>query len=336
MILILLLTATLEFTGCTSPAGGGRKNGGPPEADTVSAATGGWSIRVTGFHDQAVDQGYFEEAQMHRSHYVDREFTRRGETRTYSGMPLRLVIAMVDGEDREHPYRFDEALWQEGYDVTLIARSGYSITFSTAELSPDELIIADRVDGTKVPPRIVGDVPGTFWIEELIAVETDLALGGEIEEFVLDIRVDGTVKEFTLGELEASPYFTENTGSFTTSAGTRYTHTYGGVSLVDFLSSFVQIEEDTTLVFTASDGYEMSFRGEQFLDSTGGTWILAFRRDGEYLPLDPGYIRTVKVGPGDPNIDGHLSVKMVEEITISGEKFEDFGLIFRGRADVMS
>jgi DMSO/TMAO reductase YedYZ molybdopterin-dependent catalytic subunit len=86
-------------------------------------------------------------------------------------------------------------------------------------------------------------------------------------------------------------------------------------------------------VFVASDGYEMSYEGSQILDASDGDWILAFRIDGQNLPNDPGYFRTVKVGPTKPNIDGHLSVKMVQKIVVKSGKVADFTVSMKGKLD---
>ena len=79
------------------------------------------------------------------------------------------------------------------------------------------------------------------------------------------------------------------------------------------------------------DGYEMTYSGSQVLDQKDGTWILAFRLDGDFLPKDPGYVRTIKVGPANPNIDGHLSVRMVKKITVMQKGFKDFSMRLDGK-----
>ena len=111
---------------------------------------------------------------------------------------------------------------------------------------------------------------------------------------------------------------------------------YGGVKLADFLGSAVRLEPQGQVTFVASDGYRMSYGAEQILDDSDGIWILAFRMDGEELDEGLGPFRTVKIardGSAVPNIDGHLSVKMVEEVRIDGESYSDFTLSVRGLMD---
>jgi len=151
----------------------------------------------------------------------------------------------------------------------------------------------------------------------------------------LVVEAGGKTAKFTREELAKSPYSVEAIGSYTTSAGTKYASTWGGVKLVGFLGQFVPVAADATVVFVASDGYEMSYRGAQILDAADGDWILAFRMDGQYLPNDPGYFRTIKVGPSKPNIDGHLSVRMVAKIVVKPGKVADYSLQMKGAHDLV-
>ena len=240
---------------------------------------------------------------------------------------------MVDGPDNEHPYVFDKSKWEAGYDITVTASDGYSVTFLSSDFDPEEIIIADEQDGKAVPPQLAGDIPGNLWVKNIAFIEAGLGATAETEVFTLKVDIAGIEKEYTIEELESSPWYVEGTGSFTTSAGTTYTHTYGGIQFAEFINSFTRLEEDTTVTMVATDGYEMTYSGEQLLDASNGKWILAFKVDGEYMEFDPGYIRTVKIGPDNPNIEGHLSVKMIETIKATGEKYEDFTLNIKGKME---
>ena len=291
----------------------------------------GWTVEVRGARNDVLDSVRFEEMKGHGSHYVTLELERKGTVSTYRAMPFRLAAAMADGDDAVHPYRFDEALWNAGYEVTLIAADGYAATFVTSEVPFDDLFIADEMDGEPVPPMIVGNVPGNLWVRDLAAIELGLGSLPEEPEFVLTFEAGEMEEGFTIAELEKTPYYVEGTGSYTTSAGTKYTHTYGGVRFTALLGRYVGLSPDTQITVVASDGYEMSYSGEQLLDAGDGEWILAFKQDGEYLPPDPGYVRTVKIGPGNPNIDGHLSARMVERVVVSGTAFRPFELVIDGK-----
>jgi hypothetical protein len=95
-----------------------------------------------------------------------------------------------------------------------------------------------------------------------------------------------------------------------------------------------QLNDDSTITAVALDGYEMSYRAADILETSRGTWILAFKRDGEYLPEDPGPVRAVMVGPQTPNIQGHLSARMIQKIVLTGETYQDFSLAVEGLMSV--
>jgi hypothetical protein len=70
---------------------------------------------------------------------------------------------------------------------------------------------------------------------------------------------------------------------------------------------------------TASDGYSMNYPVSQLLNRSAGTWVLAYKESGWYMPLDPGYLRIVQVGEGNPHFTSSLSARMVERIEVLGE-----------------
>jgi hypothetical protein len=330
-LLVILLVAGGALIGCA----GAPEAKTEPEREKTADLEPEWTIEVLGTHGDTITSVDYGESKEHGSHYIEMELERKGETHVYKGLPFRMIAAMTDGPDRSHPYKFDSTLWESGYDITITAADGYSVTFNTAEVDYNDLMLADSEDGMEIAPQIVGNVSGKLWVKDVRVIE--LGLGADTaaeEEFELEIDIAGTEAAFTIEELEASPFYVEGKGSFTTSAGTTYTHTYGGVRFAGFVNSFMNLREEDTVTLVAMDGYEMTYSGEQILDTSDGEWILAFKIDGEYMEIDPGYIRTVKIGPSVPNIEGHLSVKMIEKIVASGEPYKDFTLTMKGRMNL--
>ncbi len=322
--------AAAETADATQPAG--ERVG--EEETSAPAVSRNWTIALKGAREDVLEAGRFEQAKAHGSHYVERKLERKGEVKTYSGMPLYLIAAMVDGSDGEHPYRVDRSGWSAGYDVTITGRDGYAATFNTADVAPEALILADSEEGMPVAPMIAGEVPGSLWVRDVVEIE--LALGTaavEEPEFELVLDINGKVSSFTLEELESSPFYIEQRGSYTTSAGTTYEGLWGGVKMPDFLGQFMNLKPETSLTMVAMDEYEMTYSGKEILDTSDGVWILAFKRDGEYLPVDPGYVRTLKVGPGVPNIPGHSSVRMVQRIVARQEGYRDFSITISGKME---
>jgi DMSO/TMAO reductase YedYZ molybdopterin-dependent catalytic subunit len=340
-------------TGGMTPAGGaGSSNAGSSSAgsgegeaaaqestDSSAGAKGGesgWSLELIGAVEETVTEAEFDEAKGHSSHYRSLEFEEKGETVAYTGMPLWYLIAMIDDREEKHPYDLDDEQWKAGYDVTFTASDGYSATFNTAEVGRMALYVADSRNGEEIPPRIVGEASKSLWVKNLSSIEAFVEPPEEDTgraDFELKLEINETTHSFSISELEGYPYYVEGPGSYTTSAGTTYSYTYGGIKLEELLSRYIKLKPDSSVTFVAMDGYEMTYTGKEILEPGEGTWILAFKRDGEYLPKDPGYIRTVKVGDGTPNILGHKSVKMVEKIEVQGEGFKSFSLEMKGKMD---
>ena len=307
----------------------------PEATSAASAAEEGWNIELAGFRKDSLSQSYYQKIKASAKDYVKKTVDKKGVAMSYSGVPLRAIIAMIDGADSAHPYSFDAELWTKGYEVTLTASDGYSATFSTKDVAPDALILADTESGTPLArPMTVGDTAKGLWVKDLVSITTSLAASKAVSEaasFALELDINGVKASFTLTELEKDPAYMENKGSFTTSAGTRYSNLYGGVGLRAILGRFMSLSAEDSITFIATDGYEMTYSGKQVLDEADGTWILAFRMDGDWLPKDPGYIRTVKIGPNDPNIDGHNSVKMIRRIVVKQKDYKDFAIAYSGK-----
>lgn len=120
---------------------------------------------------------------------------------------------------------------------------------------------------------------------------------------------------YTLAEIEAFETVSAS-GTFTNSAGVDYTAAYVGVPMTILIGN---VPRDATILVTASDGYSMNYKADMFLDTSAGTWTLAYKENGAYMPLDPGYFRIVQVGLDNPHFTSSLSARMVEKIEVRGE-----------------
>lgn len=308
---------------------------GSPDAASAASAAADWSVELKGLRSDSLSQSYYQKLKSAGQHYLRKTVDKKGVSVEYSGLSLAAVIAIVDGDDSTHPFQFNADRWAEGYDVVLTAADGYSVSFSTKDVAPEALILADTEAGAYLStPMTVGDTAKNLWVKDLVSISTSLApntASAEAEAFSLELDINGMKASLSLAELEKDSSYLEGTGSYTTSAGKKYTNVYGGVSLSALLGRYMDLAAQDAVTFVAIDGYEMTYPGSQILDEADGTWLLAFKMDGDYLPRDPGYIRTIKVGPQAPNIDGHSSVKMIQRIVVSQEGFKDFSLSYSGK-----
>jgi hypothetical protein len=295
------------------------------------AADSPWSIEVRGVRGSSTVSAPVTADVAASQGSVEMKLEQKGVTKLYRGTPFAAIVGLVDDADRKS---FNESLWAKGYAVTLTAKDGYAATFDTADVKPADVMLAVSADGVAMAPMVVGNIAKNLWVKDLATIEIELAAPAATavdQAPPLVVEAGGKTAKFTREELAKSPYYVEAIGSYTTSAGTKYTNTWGGVKLAPFLGQFAPVAADATVVFVASDGYEMTYPGSQILDASDGDWILAFRMDGQYLPNDPGYFRTLKVGPSKPNIDGHLSVRMVAKIVVKPGKLADYPLQMRGK-----
>ena len=299
--------------------------------DDVSGATpdgDGWKISLMGVRNDKVWQSSFESWKVSEEGvYREMELEKKGEINLYGGILLKDIIAMVDDPSGGMPYEFREDLWRDGYDITLTAADGYSVTFSSSEASFDEILLADTIDGESVMPMIAGNITGKAWVRDLTEIELGLApVDLTMNSFEFLMEINGEVSGYSIPDLEAMDIYVEDRGSFTNSYGNTTNAVYGGVKLIPLLSRSMEVTPDSAIRIIAMDGYEMSYGGEMLLDQADGEWILAFKENGEYMREDPGYIRLVKVGPENPNITGHVSARMIKKIVTEGRSFEDFSL----------
>jgi len=142
---------------------------------------------------------------------------------------------------------------------------------------------------------------------------------------LLTLIKGGTTLEYAASDLEALDVVTAQ-GTFTNSAGVDYAATYTGVPLMTLVGN---VPMDATVRVTASDGYSMNYAVEMLADRSEGDWILAFQENGEYMPLDPGYLRIVQVGEANPHFTSSLSARMVEKIEVLGT-YEPYSLRIAG------
>ncbi|NQT92584.1 MAG: hypothetical protein HQ559_07480 [Lentisphaerae bacterium] len=133
---------------------------------------------------------------------------------------------------------------------------------------------------------------------------------------------------YTLNEVEALESFTGQ-GTYTTAADVEYTATYTGVPMAALIGN---VSGQATVRVTAADRYSMNYSAEMFQDTSEGTWILAYKENGETMPFDPGYFRIVQAGENNPHFSSSLSARMVSLIEVLGV-YEDYSLILNGAVE---
>ena len=301
------------------------------DVDAVAHATpkgDGWMFTVEGVRSDEVWESNFEKwKEDPSSGYCKIEFDRKDEAVSFGAMPLKNIIAMIDDADATMPYSFIEDKWTAGYDITFTSSDGYSVTINTADYSAADFYLADMVDGENITPMLTGNVSSQIWVKDIAGIKASLqALSLEDNDFELVLEIEGRSGSYTISELENLDYYVEEKGNYTNSYDNTFEFLWGGVKIVELINEYTTLTDDMSLIIEAMDGYAMNYSTAQLLDNSDGDWILAFKEDGAYMPEDPGYIRLVKVGPGNPNFESHASAKMIKKIIIEDVAFRDFQL----------
>ena len=179
---------------------------------------------------------------------------------------------------------------------------------TTGLMAKDIAYLIVNYDGGALPERTT------------VGESTVLTPGGSLTVVAGEISTS-----YTIADLEALDVVTAQ-GTFTNTIGVDYQATYTGVSILTLIGS---VTADTTILVTAADDYSMNYEAGMLLDRSEGTWILAYKENGSYMPYDPGPLRIVLVGEDNPRFEGAISAKMVTRIDILGA-YEDYSLLIDG------
>ena len=107
-----------------------------------------WDMTLTGAIVDIMDRSTFESCVgCHSVYWTD------DSNRNWRGIPLWLLVGVVDDDvNEEATHYFNDALADQGYNVTVIASDGYSKTFSSAFVKRnDNIILVNELNGTALP-----------------------------------------------------------------------------------------------------------------------------------------------------------------------------------------
>ena len=152
-----------------------------------------WTLNVKGAVEQPVTKTYFENglACPNSGHWVN--WTDANGTK-WSGIPLWLLVAMVDDVDPHTPdhYNFRDDLAALGYQVKLTGSDGYTMTANSADIARnDGWIVANQVNGTSLPLEIDGKKSWPLHLKGP-AVFTGNQIGGIVKIEVVNIPTPPT------------------------------------------------------------------------------------------------------------------------------------------------
>jgi len=107
-----------------------------------------WDMTLRGAIVDIMDRSTFESCVgCHSVYWTD------DNDRNWRGIPLWLLVGVVDDDvNEEATHYFNDALADQGYNITVIASDGYSKTFnSTFVKRNDNIILVNELNGTALP-----------------------------------------------------------------------------------------------------------------------------------------------------------------------------------------
>jgi DMSO/TMAO reductase YedYZ molybdopterin-dependent catalytic subunit len=119
-----------------------------------------WVLQLKGARDEDIDRATFESGSAegcHGTKYID------DKGREWEGIPLWLLVGRIDDDNPHEGEAFNNSLVQDGYEVKIIARDGYSATLPVSSIARrNNIIVAYKLNGQSLPEddwplRLVGD-----------------------------------------------------------------------------------------------------------------------------------------------------------------------------------
>lgn len=112
-----------------------------------------WEVKLTGVESAVIDRTIFDtiidcEDSPHLA-AIWETMDKKGSPEIYEGLPLWVVVAMIDGGDSpDGHYRFNDELAAQGYRVKLIAKDRYSVMLDSEQIARNnDIFLAYKKDG---------------------------------------------------------------------------------------------------------------------------------------------------------------------------------------------
>ena len=138
-----------------------------------------WELTLVGLTDATFTEWDFValfncDEGLHVSYY---NFTEDSVEHSYAGIPLWILVGLVDGADSSH-WLFNESLAEAGYGVKVTGSDGYNKTLSAADVKyNDSLIVAltfdgEYLSGDSYPLKLTGEgLLGSYNIKGVVRID---------------------------------------------------------------------------------------------------------------------------------------------------------------------
>jgi len=125
-----------------------------------------WNLTLCGTRNVTMDSATFAALFYSNAHTVYYNYTENGTNHSYAGVPLWILISMVDGLDVEH-YEFNDTLAQTNYEVKITSFDGHNVTLPISQVGRnDSIILAFTLDGEYLTENAMLMLVGEFLTDE--------------------------------------------------------------------------------------------------------------------------------------------------------------------------
>jgi len=154
-----------------------------------------YTLLLTGAVDRVFERGALEAGIGCPCHTATISATRKGETHSYTGIPLWRLVGWVD--DSVFPAAelgihyndedFSDAAASQAYTITLVAADGYTQTVTSDLIARDDrFIVAFKADGVFLDPASSGYM--RFVVDDSVELPEGVTL--KSVKFLAEIRLD--------------------------------------------------------------------------------------------------------------------------------------------------
>jgi len=128
----------------------------------VRSLTADWTLELSGVKSATLDRAHFDSLAGLPSLQTSWEDING---RTWTGIPLWVLVGLVDGKSNREAGAFDKNLATSGYQVQVIGEDGSSVTLDSAKIARStDYVVANKMEGNPLgdvefPLRLVGTGP---------------------------------------------------------------------------------------------------------------------------------------------------------------------------------
>ncbi|NQE54707.1 hypothetical protein C5S29_14045 [ANME-1 cluster archaeon GoMg3.2] len=147
-----------------------------------SAHATDWNLTLEGAINDTISKSYFDQALActmggHAAGYTD------SKGRAWEGLPLWVLCGWVDDENTHSEGAYNDTLAAAGYNITIFASDGYSVTIDSGDtIRNSNYIVANTLNGTHIPEddsswplKLVGaNVSGSLQVKGVATIKLDV------------------------------------------------------------------------------------------------------------------------------------------------------------------